>query len=164
MGEREIRGYPAGTDLPKGNTEWKNLKLYRDHALSIFVVHSKGFINAWMNSYSGPKCVFLFSWLSGNFFKFITLDIIKLLLIVKKLTLFCEIRLCKNSKLIDLTSFKPNLTLLILRDYFHFQIFIKDSLANKLECWLDYSVFPLSSFPQCFCYAQTFKVTHEICA
>ena len=57
MGEREIRGYPTGIDLSKGNIKWKNLRLYRDHALSIFVVHGKGFINAWMNRYSGHKCV-----------------------------------------------------------------------------------------------------------
>lgn len=45
MWAREIRGYPGGTDLSKGNSKWKNLRLYRDHALSNFVIHCKGSVN-----------------------------------------------------------------------------------------------------------------------
>lgn len=75
---------PGRTDLPKGNIKWKKLRLYRDHALSNFVIHSKGSINAWMNNYSRPKCVFcLVVW--GLFLTYCIILGIKLPLIVEKL-------------------------------------------------------------------------------
>lgn len=54
MWAREIRGYPRGTDLPKGNSERKDLRLYSETMLyATLLVHSRD--SKCLYNCSGPK-------------------------------------------------------------------------------------------------------------